>query len=461
MNQSPSQSLSTYQSTTTGVLDYLKNQLSSITGWSNIPGSLVKVSSSPGGYTWGYNSTGKIYSCKNPCSPPNWKLMNPEQREDEKDMIVDMATDSQFVYFLINWGKGRLIFKVPIDAQDITNKNADYIFLPAASDYDRTVYGNIKSLTVTDGYIQVAGETTDKYNLNVTATCAKPCNPSSWNINWLDNYDQLNGKYTDRFKLIGSGNKHTYFKSTMTSKILKNDETLQTGLKPINGIEGINVTSLAADADNTALYASDNSKLYKCEGTCESKDQLKVVDTQGHLPIQGKGSLSIEPTSRTLWMLASDSVPGGNIFQRLDAPDISAPVLDYANKTEDQRDRIVNSLGGTMAIQTAQISSGMAKEEAADAFKQLSDLSGDHKKIDNEIQLLERKIENTNNQLSGINDKKKPLLSLLISLAIVAIMYLTVGWFMPYGLSMGFAVIVLGTGLGFSIYFSTLNNGGL
>jgi hypothetical protein len=455
MNQSPSQSLSTYQSTTTGVLDYLKNQLSSITGWSNIPGSLVKVSSSPGGYTWGYNSTGDIYSCKNPCSPPNWKSMWAERRKGDEDSIIDIVTDSQFAYILTKWGIGRAILKVPIDAQDFRklNMNDNVILLPSESDYDRRVYGNIKNLTVTDGYIQVSGETPD--NLNVTATCPKPCNPSSWKINWLDNYDQLNGKYTDRFKLIGSGNKHTYFKSTMSSKILKNDETLQTGLKPINGLEGVNVTSLAADADNTALYASDNSKLYKCEGTCETKDQLKVVDTQGHLPIQGKGSLSIDPTSRTLWMLASDSVPGGNIFQRLDAPDVSAPVLDYANKTEDQRDRIVNSLGGTMAIQTAQISSGMAKQEAADAFKQLSDLSGDHKKIDNEIQLLERKIENTNNQLSGINDKKKPLLSLLIALAIVAIMYLTVGWFMPYGLSMGFAVIVLGTGLGFSIYFST------
>jgi hypothetical protein len=451
MNESPSQSLSTYKTTTSGVLDYLKNQLSSITGWNNIPGSLVKVSSSPGGYTWGYNSTGDIYSCKNPCSPPNWKSMNADRRKDD-DGILDITTDSQFVYFLTIWGNGRAILKVPVDAQDFRklNINDNVIFLP--SDGVMKDLAKADSITVTDGYIQV-GESSS----HIIGMLSKADNTQNWSYKKTSTLKPgtKTNEMSDMFNLIGGGNKHTYFKSVTSPNILKSDETVQSGFTAVKGLEGINVSSIAADADNTVLYASDNSKLYKCDGICDSKDQLKVVDTQGHIPIQGKGSLSMDPSSRSLWMLTSDSTNIGNIFQRLDAPDISTPVLDYTNKTEDQRDRIFNSLGGSVAIQTAQVSSNMAKQEASDALKQMTDLTGDRHKVDNEITLLQRKIEDANNQIGGFAQKKKPLMILLICLAIVALMYLTIGWIMPYGLSMGIAVIVLGTGLGLSIYFST------
>lgn len=437
MNQSPSQSLSTYQTATSGVLDYLKNQLSSFTGWNNVAGGLVKVASSPSGYTWGYNSRGGVYVCKNPCSPPNWKRII---AEDSLNML-DMAIDSSAVYFLIRKSAQPVVYKI----NDVTGNN------PEDTEFINPPQNFIPSkMTVTNGFIQLFSRSGSVAKL---ATCAKPCKPPAWNIK--DSASTRNGKVVDQYDLVGAGGQRTYFKSTTTGQLLKSDETVQTGMTPVAGMQGINLSSLAAEADNSVIYGADVSKVYRCEGTCDTKDAIKVVDTEGRLPIQTKGSLSVNPTDRTVWMLTSDYGQLGNIFQRLDAPDVSGPVLDYANRAENERDRIVNSLGGTMAVQTAQISSGMARQEVVDAFKQLADLSGDKGKVDNEIQILERKIEQTNSQISGYKDKNKPLVILLISLAVVALMYITVGWFMPYGMSMGLAVIILGAGLGLSIYFST------
>ena len=87
-----------YRQKSDSVLSYIKNQLSSFGMWTNVPGALNKISSSAGGYTWGISSDGKIFSCKEPCSSADWKSIVSPSGVNIK--IVDVATDSQYVYIL-------------------------------------------------------------------------------------------------------------------------------------------------------------------------------------------------------------------------------------------------------------------------------------------------------------------------------------------------------------------------
>lgn len=57
-----------FDSNTSGINTTLTTQLSSIQQWSNVPGSLVKASSSAAGYLWGYNSTNLVWICQQPCT---------------------------------------------------------------------------------------------------------------------------------------------------------------------------------------------------------------------------------------------------------------------------------------------------------------------------------------------------------------------------------------------------------
>jgi hypothetical protein len=57
-----------FDSNTSGINTTLTTQLSSIQQWSNVPGSLVKASSSAAGYLWGYNSINKVWICPQPCT---------------------------------------------------------------------------------------------------------------------------------------------------------------------------------------------------------------------------------------------------------------------------------------------------------------------------------------------------------------------------------------------------------
>jgi hypothetical protein len=59
---------SAFDTNTSGINTTLKTQLSSVQQWSNIPGSLVKASSSQAGYLWGFNSINKVWVCQQPCT---------------------------------------------------------------------------------------------------------------------------------------------------------------------------------------------------------------------------------------------------------------------------------------------------------------------------------------------------------------------------------------------------------
>jgi hypothetical protein len=525
MGEEPSQTFQQYTSSSTGVMQYLKNQLASFGLWSNIPGTLVKVSTSSKGYVWGYASNSTVWTCKEPCTDGKWQQVGFGAKP------LDIATDDMYVYILHttqkettlpapppmlpmkglpnpadldssiphppferpkepttdDWraagfpgggaSRGRLVrgwggFWERWKAAEIQRRNqqweagwATYNEAYAAKK-NRELAAQPRTTTTTSTaitYKQVdkwdaAWKTVDvPFNADkITVTngflwasdgqknafCGKPCSTGNWNVR------------NDNHTLIGGGATHVFATQPGKTGVFKSDETAQTGWSSVKGLEGISTSTLAAEADNSVLYAADSSKVYRCTDTCDKKDNLEVINAQGFVPIQSKGSLSINPTTRNVWMASQIGSSNGNLFSRLDSPD-KTPILNMVDESQKQRDRAVNSLGGDLRVSTAQISSAMAKQEAADAVKEATSLSSERKRVDNEIQTLTRKIETSTNQIAGYDKKKKPMIILLICLAVVAIMYLTVGWFMPYGLSMAIAVLVLGAGLGLAIYFST------
>ena len=66
---------SAFDTNTSGINTTLTTQLSSVQQWANIPGSLVKASSSQAGYLWGFNSVNKVYVCQQPCTG-QWTEVN-------------------------------------------------------------------------------------------------------------------------------------------------------------------------------------------------------------------------------------------------------------------------------------------------------------------------------------------------------------------------------------------------
>lgn len=66
---------SAFDTNTSGINTTLTTQLSSVQQWANVPGSLVKASSSQAGYLWGFNSINKVWVCQQPCTG-QWTEVN-------------------------------------------------------------------------------------------------------------------------------------------------------------------------------------------------------------------------------------------------------------------------------------------------------------------------------------------------------------------------------------------------
>jgi hypothetical protein len=408
-------SLADFTKTTSGMMDYLTNQLTAFGLWNNITGSLQKVSSSSAGFVWGYNAGGKVYFCKEPCTSASWAQIPFDETP------TDIATDSTQAYVLYSDSTG-----APMIASTSIDGTGTWAF--------NKVPFNADKIATTNGFLWASGA-------GKMAFCGKPCNTDNWNV--LD----------DNHSLLGGGGASIFAASPGVAGVFKTDETNQTGWSSVDGFSGITPSVLAAESDNVVLYAADNSKVYRCGSTCDSKDKLEVVNAQGFVPIQNKGSMTVNPLTHNVWMASESSAKGGNLFARLDVPN-SQPVMDAVYSSEKDRDRIFNSLGDSFKVQTAEVSSKMAQVEAAEAVKQALNISGDGKNIDNEIKLLERKIEQASGASAGYQDKMKPLMTLLLALVLTALLYLVASWILPSSLMMGLAVLILGSGLGLSIYFS-------
>jgi Flp pilus assembly protein TadB len=145
----------------------------------------------------------------------------------------------------------------------------------------------------------------------------------------------------------------------------------------------------------------------------------------------------------------------GNVFARLDRPE-AEPILEIVDQTDASRDRIFNSLGGSIEIQTAKMASRMARDQAASAIQTTLDLSDKQQETDNQIRMLKRKIDAEKGMAAGYRDKTTPLVILVAALALTLAVYILLGWLLPTSLTMGIAFVVLAAGFGAAIYFSVV-----
>jgi hypothetical protein len=89
-----------FQAQSQGLLSYIQSQLASAVSWTALPGQLNKIVASSGGYVWGFNSGGGVYTCKEPCNGQNWRGIESPPRIT--GMPYDIAVDDQNVYILYN-----------------------------------------------------------------------------------------------------------------------------------------------------------------------------------------------------------------------------------------------------------------------------------------------------------------------------------------------------------------------
>jgi hypothetical protein len=598
MREEPTQALQDYNKSTTGVLGFLKTQLGNLGIWKNIPGALTKISTSSGGYVWGYNFNSAVFVCKEPCNNAEWVNVSTDALQIVT--LNDITTDASQVYITYtvegqayeeivpappaplppppppapttfpspslkelllskgvteelasgsigNNASVRLILefnfkessaisawcgsnynmcmyylglplpKLPDELQNGVDPVAFFTLLdmPAMNSITYTVnpnagqrallatnnsyaeawtwlttHGNdagvndpfpvpepppppppppppvpttvtkrtsttkfasrpvdgsgdwsvqdtpfnADKISITNGFVWISGE-------SKMAFCGKPCTTGNWNIR------------DDNHELMGSGATSVYGLQPGETGMFKTDETAQTGWTPVDGFKDIKFGTFASEADNSVLWGSDANNTYRCEGTCATKDQLETVDSQGYVPINGKGSLSINPSTRNVWMASSTSSSGGNLFQRIDAPN-SGAIYQNVDDNMNERDRTFNSLGDVYEVQTAKISSKLARQEAVKAAKQslaLTDVAG---KTDNDIQVLKRKVDVAKSGSPNYSSKMIPLQILLFSLALVVCLYLLTGWLISHTILMGLSVVILGAGFGSAIYFS-------
>jgi hypothetical protein len=400
-----------YDSVTDNINSILSTQLTSVLQWSNIPGSLVKASSSPAGYAWGYNASNVVYVCQLPCNG-NWKPVNLETYGISS--IQDLTTDSSNVYILMTDKSG----KTNLLIGPATNQGSwNMIPVPFAAT-------NVFS---TNTYIWAQDASNNKQK------CPKPCTSS----NWLAS--------PDKKVKITSASSSALYGTDASGNGMRTDENLQSSWSPISGLSGLKLRTLIGQADQTALYGIDtSSSAYRCEGNCTTPEELNPLDTSGYMP------LNLTTDGKKLWMTTTTSGEKGNIFNRLDRPDYSS-IMNEVTPLDQNRDKIVDSIDHEYNQQTQLMVANKQITTVVDFFSQMFKFdTASAKDTKNEQSALQDKVKDVQGKLDQISSVQPLIQNLLIVVAIVAAIYMLgsfLGWIVHV-----LAFVVLVAGVGYSIY---------
>lgn len=412
---------SQYQEATSTIDGLVNTQLSQVPKWTNVPGSLLKASSSAGGYAWGYNSDNKLYRCQLPCSG-NWEYISLSQYSLQG--IYDLTTDTTNVYVL---AKG--------------NDGSTYLLSMSAS--------------ATGGWIQVKIPfeanfifSTHTYiwaqdSQNQKQKCAKPCTTGAWvPVPDKSGVRITSASDTNLYGVDSNGNG------------VKTDETIQTGWSSISGISGLKLSSLIGEMDGTALYGVDSkSNIFRCEGDC-SKQDIENVDVAGYVPL----NISPDSGGKDLWLTTRTTGNTGNVFNKLDKLDYSS-LMNKITSLETQRDAIVKDTSKEYKMQTNIMAANKQVSDFVSYFKKFFQYGKDtSKKLKGNIGHLEEEIQLTQMQLDQINNTQPLIQVLLVTLIIVMLLYLFGSFLGSFVHILAFLTLI--GGIVFAIYFSQTSNNG-
>ena len=322
-----------YDKTTTDINNTLSTQLSAVLTWANVPGSLLKVTSSASGFAWGYNGTFEVFICALPCSG-NWQPVDLSKYSIAR--IQDISADDTNVYILITTTAG---------AANMLTNTADnrggwnMIPVPFAA---TQIFSTHSYIWAQDGQ-------------NNKQKCPKPCTSA----NWLADPDN---KVT-----ITSASASSLYGKDSSGAGMKTDETLQSGWSPISGLLGTKLNSVIGTLDKSSLSAIDQtSKVMRCEGDCATTTELAPVDTQGFTPL----NLTADPTSKQLWMTSTTAGGVGNVFNRVDKPDYST-IMNTITPLDKQRDAVVQDITKSYNQQTDVMTVNKQVSDIESFFKQM------------------------------------------------------------------------------------------
>ena len=391
-----------YEDTTTTIDNVVTSQLSSVLSWANVPGSLIKVVSSSAGYAWGYNGSNQIYICQLPCSG-NWIPIDVSLYNIS--LVHDLVADLNNVYILVTTvsGKTQLLI-APASNQGTWNT----VEVPFSA---TTVFS-------THSFIWAQDST------NAKQRCPKPCTMS----NWIPSKDVS-------VQITSSSDTALYGKDASGTP-LKSDETLQTGWQPISAL-GTKVESVFGQMDQSALYGIDSSlKLFRFDGK-----ETTPVDTAGYTPL----NVSLDPSSKQLWMTSVTPGDKGNIFGRVDTPDYSA-IMNTINPLDRKRDEVVKDVETAYDTQTNVMTVNKQVSDVVEYFKRIFHVDRTTgKKGVAQAGHIQEQIRKTQQELDQINAVQPLLQKFLILLAIVSVIYM-LGSVLGSMVHM-LALVVLGGGL--------------
>jgi len=360
-----------YEDSTNAINSIVSTQLSSVLNWINVPGAMTKVSSSAGGFAWGFNASNNVYICRLPCSG-SWTQV--DITKENAGTIQDITTDLTNVYIL----GSNVLLTAPATNEGVWNT----IPVPFSA---TKIFSTHTNIWAQDG-------------LNNKQKCPKPCMSSNWIAS------------TEKAVTITSSSDSALYGKSADGSAVKTDENIQSGWTPIDGLA--KVSTLIGDADKEALYGVDtSSNTFKFDGT------QHPVTTQGYAPL----NLTIEPTSKQMWMTATTSGDKGNIFTRLENPDYGT-ITNAIAPIDKSRDQVVSQITRDYNNQTEVMTVNKQITDVVNYFKKMFKLDKDTgKKGLDQSSNVQEKIRDTQSQLDQITSIQ-PLLQQLIIVMFVALL---------------------------------------
>lgn len=404
-----------YDTATDGINTLVSTQLSSSLQWTNVPGSLVKSSSSAAGFVWGYNSSNGVFVCQLPCNG-NWNMVDTSQWNLAS--ILDLTTDSSNVYILISTTGGKTVLY-----SNSASNTGTWNMIP--------VPFSATGLFSTHTYIWAQDGSNNKQK------CPKPCTMANW-IAVSEN----------KVKITSSSDSSLYGVDA-SGNAMKADENIQSGWSSVSGLSGLKLMSVIGQADSTALYGVDtSSKAYRCEGDCTVPSEVDPLDTGGYAPL----TMSADPSGKSLWMTGTTSGNVGNIFTRLDKPDYTT-IMNNVNPLDQSRDKVVSSITDAYNQQTNVMTANKQITDVVNFFTKFFKFDKQSVRQDqSDISAYRDKLIDTQAQLDKLSTTE-PLLQKLVSLLVAVVVIYLVGSFLG-GFVHTIAFIVLAGGLGYIIYSS-------
>jgi hypothetical protein len=381
-----------YDSLTDQVNTAVSSGISEGIDWNAVPGGLDKVSASSKGFAWGMGS-GSIWICQLPCQG-NWKEVAPPSNSRVRDVI----TDDTHVYVLL---QSQLAIKL--------SDNSDEWVVVDLPD-------SIEKIISTSSYIWgQAGE--KKYRL------PKP----GMKGNWIPAEDKLNVKITS----ASSG--HLYGVDP-SGKAMVTDESMQSAWSVIPEFGG-KYTAILGDADQTAIFGIDSeNSLKRClNGKCSG------VDTQGYTP----QNITIEPTSKQMWMTTTAPGKSGNIFNQSLSTDYT-DILKTVQPLDVKRDDVVQQVENQFQQSTY---SGIMGKQFASLKKMLSQIFNIKPAASHEAdqKRIQKRIDNTEYQLGVLRNILPLIQKMLIVFALTICVYLGSDYLGSATHIIALAVLVSGT----------------